>query len=111
MSESAVFFDPSRKRWWWVKRIVSVVGLLSVIVSSIFLLSILTAPLLPDMPGVTSAIKRAVRSSMHIPRRQTKRLQFILRRDREKLDTEILRERKTKSARIAVTAKTKVNAA
>ena len=111
MSDNAVFFDPSRKRWWWIKRIGSILGLVSVIVSSIFLLSIFTAPLLPDMPGITSAIRRAVKSSLHIPHKQTRRLQFIARRSREKFLAEVVRERTIRRARMARTAATKARAA
>lgn len=104
MSEYAVFFDPSRRRWWWIKRISTILGLLSVIVVSIFLLSIFSAPLLPDMPGITSALKRTLRTSVHLPRRQTKLQQFALKRDRERLLAEIGSEKKIKSIQKAHSA-------
>src|SRR5438093_4004874 len=104
MSEYAVFFDPSRKRWWWIKRISTVLGLLSVIVVSVFLLSIFSAPLLPDMPGITSVIKKTLRTSIHLPRRQTKLLQYRAKKDREKLFAEMAKERRLKSIQKAQTA-------
>ncbi len=104
MSEYAVFFDPSRKRWGWVKRIGTILGLISVIVVSIFLLSIFSAPWLPEMPGITSAIKRTLRTSVHFPRRQTKLLQFRARKAREKLLTAIAREQKQKALQKKLTA-------
>ncbi|HEY3055578.1 MAG TPA: hypothetical protein VGK31_06570, partial [Thermoanaerobaculia bacterium] len=104
MSDYAVFFDPSRKRWWWVKRITTVLGLLSVIIVSVFLLSIFSAPLLPDMPGITSVIKKTLRTSLHLPRRQTKLRQYQLKREREKLFAEIAKERKLKSIQKAQSA-------
>jgi len=85
MSEYAVFFDPSRKRWWWIKRIATVLGLVSVVVASIFLLSIFTAPFLPPMPGITTAataIKRTLRTSVRIPRHQPTLMQFKAKRSR-----------------------------
>ncbi len=94
MSEFAVFFDPSRKRWWWIKRISTVLGLLSVIVVSVFLLSIFTAPFLPDMPGITSAIKRTLRTSVHVPHKQTRLTQFLAKKSHEKLVAEIKRDKK-----------------
>ncbi|HSP13913.1 MAG TPA: glycosyltransferase [Thermoanaerobaculia bacterium] len=104
MSEYAVFFDPSRKRWGWIKRIGTVLGLLCVIVVSVFLLSIFTAPWLPDMPGITSAIRRTLRTSVHLPHRQTKLLQFRAKRSREKLLAEIAREQKQKALQKKLTA-------
>src|SRR5574342_703273 len=103
MSEYAVFFDPSRKRWGWIKRIGTVVGLLCVIVVSIFLLSIFSAPWLPDMPGITSAIKRTLRTSVHFPRRQTKLAQFRYRKERDKLFATISRDNKRAALRQKLT--------
>jgi peptidoglycan-N-acetylglucosamine deacetylase len=86
MTDYAVFFDPSRKRWSWIKRISTVLGLLSVIIVSTFLLSVFaTTPLLPVMPGITSEIKRAVRRSVHFPRHQNRLRLYLLRKEREKL--------------------------
>ncbi|HEV8661465.1 MAG TPA: glycosyltransferase [Thermoanaerobaculia bacterium] len=104
MSDYAVFFDPSRKRWWWVKRISTFLGLLSVIIVSVFLLSIFSAPLLPDMPGITSVIKKTLRTSLHLPRRRTKLRQYELKREREKLFAEMAKERRQKSIQKARTA-------
>ena len=97
MSEYAVFFDPSRKRWWWIKRIATVVGLVSVVLTSVFLLSIFSAPLLPSMPGITSAIKKTLQTNLHIPRRQSKLIQFRAKRARERLFAAIARDQKRKA--------------
>jgi poly-beta-1,6 N-acetyl-D-glucosamine synthase len=104
MSEYAIFFDPSRKRWSWIKRISTILGLLSVIVVSVFLLSIFSAPLLPDMPGITSVLKRTLRTSLHLPRRQTKLQQYLAKRSRERLLTEIAREKKAEAIQKARSA-------
>ncbi|HEX7419766.1 MAG TPA: hypothetical protein VF505_07755, partial [Thermoanaerobaculia bacterium] len=104
MSEYAVFFDPSRKRWWWIKRISTVLGLLSVIIVSVFLLSIFTAPFLPDMPGITSALKRRLRTSVHLPRRQTTLTQYLAKKSRAKLFAEINRDNKLLTIQKARTA-------
>jgi hypothetical protein len=40
MSDRAVFFDPSRRRWPWIKRIGTTVGLASVVAASLTLVSI-----------------------------------------------------------------------
>ncbi len=101
MSDQAVFFDPSQRRWSWVKRIGTVVGLLSVIVISLSLVSIFIAtPLLPNVPGINS-VKRALRRAIHIVPHQTRMQQFLLKRWRDRLFTEIANEQKAQAIRIA----------
>ncbi|MEA2344347.1 MAG: hypothetical protein QOF63_2516, partial [Thermoanaerobaculia bacterium] len=61
MSDRAVFFDPTHRRWWWVKRLGTLLGLLAVVTISAWLVSLFTAPLLPGVRGITEAIKRGIR--------------------------------------------------
>ena len=98
MSEYAVFFDPSRKRWWWIKRISTVVSLFAVVVVSVFLISLASAPLLPGMLGITVPIKRTLRNV--IPHRQTRMQQFLLKRSRDRFLSEVARERRAQAARM-----------
>jgi peptidoglycan-N-acetylglucosamine deacetylase len=102
MSDHAVFFDPSHKRWWWIKRIGTVMGLMSVIVVSTWLVSLFTVPLLPGIPGITLAIKRSLRHSINFPRHQSQLQQFILKRSRERLLKAIVQEQQTGRARAAL---------
>src|SRR3954467_5062455 len=81
MSDRAVFFDPSHRRWWWVKRIGTLLGLLSVLTVSFWLVSLFTVPLLPGFRGITEAIKRGTRLPVHRQARQ----QFLQKKDRERL--------------------------
>ena len=37
MSDSAIFFDPTRRRWWWIKRVGTLIGLVAVLAISWFL--------------------------------------------------------------------------
>lgn len=104
MSDYAVFFDPSRKRWWWIKRISTVLGLLSVIVVSVFLLSIFIAPVLPDMPGITSAIRRTLRTAAHLPRKQTRLTQYLARKERERWRAAVVQQKKQQALQKAKTA-------
>jgi len=94
MSEYAVFFDPSRKRWWWIKRIGTVLSLLAVVIVSVFLISLATAPLLPGMLGITIPIKRAMRSVVRLPHHQTRAAQFLLKKERERLLRAVARDNK-----------------
>jgi peptidoglycan-N-acetylglucosamine deacetylase len=85
MSDRAVFFDPTHRRWWWVKRVGTLLGLFAVVTISAWLVSLFTAPLLPGMRGITVPIIRSIRRSTHFPRHQTRQQQFLLKRDRSRL--------------------------
>src|SRR5258708_8217785 len=102
MSDHAVFFDPSHKRWWWIKRIGTVMGLMSVIVVSTWLVSLFTVPLLPGVPGITLAIKRSLRRSINFPRHQTQLQQFLLKKSRERLLQAIAPDQQVVRARAAL---------
>src|ERR1043166_573948 len=85
MSEHAVFFDPSRKRWSRIKRLGTLLGLVSAVIVSVFLFSVFIAtPLLPNFQLAT-AVKRSLRRSLRLPRHGTKLQQFLLAKDRKRL--------------------------
>src|SRR5436309_7011628 len=81
MSDRAVFFDPTRRRWWWVKRLGTLLGLVAVVTISVWLVSLFTSPLLTSFPGITAAIKRGLR----VPQHRAERAQYLLKRDRGRL--------------------------
>jgi cellulose synthase/poly-beta-1,6-N-acetylglucosamine synthase-like glycosyltransferase/spore germination protein YaaH/peptidoglycan/xylan/chitin deacetylase (PgdA/CDA1 family) len=106
MSDRAVFFDPSRRRWWWVKRVGTLFGLFAVVTVSIWLLSLFTVPFLPTLPGITgpsisNVLRRSLRRSIHLPRHQTRLEQFLLKRDRQRLLSQISHEQQVQHARAA----------
>jgi peptidoglycan-N-acetylglucosamine deacetylase len=101
VSDAAVFFDPSRKRWGWIKRISTILGLLCVVVVSLFLISLTSTPFLPKMPGITADIQRTLRRAVRLPRHTTKMQQFLARRERERLLNEIARDNKQRRAKAA----------
>jgi cellulose synthase/poly-beta-1,6-N-acetylglucosamine synthase-like glycosyltransferase/spore germination protein YaaH/peptidoglycan/xylan/chitin deacetylase (PgdA/CDA1 family) len=102
MQDHAVFFDPSRRRWWWIKRIATVVGLFAVVVTSVFLLSVIATPFLPGMPGITSAIQRTLRRSLRLPRHNSQLQQFLLKKSRERLLSAVASDRTALRARAAL---------
>jgi len=51
------------------------------------------------MPGITSALVRAARRSVHFPRHQTEKRQFLLRKDRGKLLAAIAKDQKVKAVK------------
>jgi peptidoglycan-N-acetylglucosamine deacetylase len=97
MADHAVFFDPSHRRWWWVKRIGTLMGLVSVLIVSAWLVSLFAVPLLPGFRGITEAIKRGLR----VPAHRQARTQFLLKRDREPLLSGISKDNKDRRAREA----------
>lgn len=97
MSDRAVFFDPTHRRWWWVKRVGTLLGLVSVVIVTAWLLSLFTVPLLPGFRGITEAIRRGLR----VPAHRQARSQFLLKRDRERLLAGINRDKKARTAREA----------
>jgi cellulose synthase/poly-beta-1,6-N-acetylglucosamine synthase-like glycosyltransferase/spore germination protein YaaH/peptidoglycan/xylan/chitin deacetylase (PgdA/CDA1 family) len=97
MSDHAVFFDPTHRRWWWVKRLGTLLGLVSVLIVSAWLVSLFMVPLLPGFRGITEAIKRGVRLPPH---RQAKD-QFLQKKDRERLLAGVSRDTKNRLAREA----------
>src|SRR3954452_7352680 len=97
MSDRAVFFDPTHRRWWWVKRVGTLMGLFAVVTISAWLVSLFTAPLLPGMRGIKEAIKRGIR----IPHHQARKAQFLLTKDQKRLLNAIAQDEKVRRAREA----------
>ena len=83
MSDHAVFFDPSRRRWWWIKRIGTLLGLFAVVTLSIWLVSLFTLPFLPGLEGFTEPMKRTLNKTFHFTR--IKPEQYLLRKERASL--------------------------
>jgi Predicted glycosyl hydrolase len=102
MTDRAVFFDPSRRRWWWVKRLVTLLGLASAVTVSVWLISLFTVPLLPGVLGLTLPITRSIRRSLHFPRHDSRLRQFQLKRTRDLLLTQVAKDRVQKQAREAL---------
>jgi len=97
MSDRAVFFDPSRRRWWWIKRIGTFFGLFAVVTVSLWLISLFTVPLLkyPDVLNdqiVRPFVRRISRKSPE---------KYFLRKDRAKLLASLAQLNKQKTANAA----------
>ncbi|MEO8033500.1 MAG: glycosyltransferase [Acidobacteriota bacterium] len=97
----AIFFDPSRRRWGWIKRIVTILGLFSVILTSVFCISLVVTPVLPGMEGITMAIKRTLKK-IHLPRRSALVQQHLLEETKKMLRKEHDRQELLKKARQAL---------
>jgi cellulose synthase/poly-beta-1,6-N-acetylglucosamine synthase-like glycosyltransferase/spore germination protein YaaH/peptidoglycan/xylan/chitin deacetylase (PgdA/CDA1 family) len=95
MSDHAVFFDPSRKRWSWIKRLGTAVGLASAVIMSLFLISVATTPFLPTVK-VGRALRRSIRQALRVPLHSTKLLGHNLANARKKLLDEIAGENRVR---------------
>src|ERR1043166_4070090 len=96
MSDSAVFFDPTRRRWWWIKRIGTIAGLAVVVAASLTLVSLEGQILLPGIEGITAPLKRQIRRTIRLPRHQSAKLQYLAKKDRGKLLDSIARDNQRK---------------
>lgn len=97
MSDRAIFYDPSRRRWWWIKRVGTLAGLVSAVLVSVFLFSVfIAAPMLPGLQ-LTKAIKRTIGRTL--PPRSAKKQQYILRKTLAKLREEMERDAKAQRKR------------
>jgi len=101
MSDRAVFFDPTHRRWWWIKRIGTMLGLFSVVAVSIWLVSLFTSPLLPGFRGITLPIVRALRPRLHLPHHDSKLKQYLAENERKRLLNGIAKDKKQLVARVA----------
>lgn len=97
MSDRAVFFDPSRRRWSWIKRIGTIVGLAAVVAASLTLVSLEGQILLPGIEGITAPLKRSLRRSIHLPRHGTAKMVFLEKRARQRLLDAIVRDNKQRA--------------
>ncbi len=106
MSYNAIFFDSTHRRWWWIKRLGTLLGLFAVVTVSLWLVSLFTAPLLPGLPGITApsiaALKRSLGRTIRLPRHQTRLEQYLLKRDRARLLAQIARDQEIRRARAAL---------
>src|ERR1043165_3900566 len=84
-SDRAVFYDPTRRRWWWIKRIGTIAGLAVVVAASLTLISLEAKIGLPGISGITIPLQRQIRRSMRLPRHNSAKLQYLAKKDRAKL--------------------------
>ncbi len=101
MSDRAIFFDPTRRRWSWVKRLGTLLGLVAAVTVSVWLVSLFAAPVLPGFNGITIPILRPLRRRLHLTHHQAKLKQYLADVERKKLLSSIAQDRKQGLARAA----------
>jgi poly-beta-1,6 N-acetyl-D-glucosamine synthase len=102
LSDRAVFLDPSQKRWSWIKRISAFLGILSVGLVAVFVVSIVTTPLLPKITSDRlSRLRRTIVRSLALAQHQAKMRHYIFAGERKKLLDSIGRDQARARARAA----------
>ena len=101
MSDKAIFFDPTRRRWYWVKRAGTLAGLFAVVTISIWLVSLFTIPFLPGIEGITTPLRRAVKRSFRLPLHQTRLQLYAAKQERKKLLDQIQHDKQVYLAKAA----------
>ena len=89
MSDTAIFFDPTRRRWYWIKRLGTLAGLFAVVTISVWLVSLFTIPFLPGIEGITTPLRRAVKRTFRLPHHQTRLELFAAKQWHQKLSDQI----------------------
>jgi poly-beta-1,6 N-acetyl-D-glucosamine synthase len=97
LSDRAVFFDPSQKRWPWIKGVGAALALLSLVLVTFFWISVSTLLVLPGF----ATVKKSLSRSANLPRHQTKLQQFLARKERDRLLASYAAERKSMRAQAA----------
>ncbi|MEJ5250504.1 MAG: glycosyltransferase [Chthonomonadetes bacterium] len=96
-----VFYDRTGRRRRWLTRLGMMFALLSAILSTLFVLSLLTVPIIPHLPGVHPHLRRALRGSVfHFVNRQTRLRRHLLIKERTKLFEEILKDERQRRQHI-----------
>src|SRR5436305_11631618 len=93
MSDTAIFFDPTRRRWYWIKRFGTLAGLFAVVTISVWLVSLFTIPFLPGIEGITTPLRRAVKRTFRLPHHLNRMQMFAAAQERKHLLEQISRDK------------------
>ena len=95
-----VFVDPTGRRGRWVQRTAVALGAVMFVVVALFVLSLVSVPMLPHVLGVSPAV-HAIRPTLPaLPLRARERDRFMAARARHRLLAEIAAEERERLARI-----------
>jgi cellulose synthase/poly-beta-1,6-N-acetylglucosamine synthase-like glycosyltransferase/spore germination protein YaaH/peptidoglycan/xylan/chitin deacetylase (PgdA/CDA1 family) len=96
-----VFVDPTGRRGRWAQRWAITLGGIMFVVTVLFVVSIVSVPMLPRALGVSTAVRRAIRPTLpKLPSSTPERQRFLAARARHRLLTEIGTEERERRARI-----------
>ncbi len=94
-----MFVDPTGRRGRWVQRAAVVLGSVMFVVVALFVVSIVSVPMLPHALGVSAAVRHAIRPTLPaLPVRARERDRFIAARARHRLLAEIAAEERERRA-------------
>jgi poly-beta-1,6 N-acetyl-D-glucosamine synthase len=107
MSDRTVFHDPSGRRRRWLLRLAAVVGGLAIIVSAVFVLSLVFLPVFPTSPAVSESVRRAFTPELpRLAAREQRMRKFLLGRARQALLKRIAADEHSGLSRTPVTTAT-----
>ena len=105
-SKPSVFYDPKQKRASWISRFFKLLGAVATVILAIFFVSVLAAPALPAVPGLTAPFQRVLRPALpRIPTRQKRLTQHLYESSRDELLAHIVKEHERESRRRAAAAR------
>lgn len=94
MKSAPVFFDPSGRRRRLLLRIGAIIGLISAVSVTLFVLGLLTIPFLPQIPGISTAFHHK-QTEIPIPSTRKARLsRYLLHKSRTELWNEIAKDKR-----------------
>jgi spore germination protein YaaH/peptidoglycan/xylan/chitin deacetylase (PgdA/CDA1 family) len=98
MSDRTVFHDPTGQRRRWMLRLVAVLGGFGIIVSAVFVVSLIVLPAFPPNPAVPEAVRHAFAPGLpHLGPRDVRMRRFLLSRARQTLLRQITVEERARS--------------
>lgn len=90
MATPHVFSDPSGRRWRYVRRAGAVAGLAAGAATTVFVISLLAVPLLPQLPGLSGPVEHPPKHILPVPPSKESRLsRFLLKESRLALWREV----------------------
>lgn len=88
-----VFYDPYRRRKRWLTRVGGLLTLVLVVLTTVFVLSLLLVPVLPRLGGEASSTRHAMyTAAVRLPSRQSRLRRHLLLRTREALFRQIVQD-------------------
>src|SRR6266853_3022081 len=96
-----VFVDPTGRRGRWAQRLVIALGAVIFVIAALFVVSIVSVPVLPRGSGVSGAVRHVIRPTLPaLPLHARERDRFLAARARHRLLAEIAAEERERGARL-----------
>ncbi|MDQ6801036.1 MAG: glycosyl hydrolase family 18 protein, partial [Acidobacteriota bacterium] len=84
MQQEAIFYDPTLRRWRYLKIASASGAAFAVLTVALFTFSLRGVDL-PGLPGITTRLRQSIRRGIHLPPHQTRLQLFAAKQERKKL--------------------------